>query len=141
MCVTRIVLVVATVAAGIAAAAASASPAPGFLGCFAYAKPSHSLLVRPTRIQAACGDGNFYFATLKWSTWAGTSAHATGTAHQNDCTPYCAAGHFHAYPARVTLSAVKACHGKREFTKLAWTLTAAKPKGIARSSSETFRCA
>jgi hypothetical protein len=90
---------------------------------------------------AACADGNFYFTGLRWSRWSADSASAAGRAHQNDCTPYCAAGHFHVYAARVTLSAARTCGpGRREFTRLAWVFTRAKPKGAARSGSETFRC-
>jgi hypothetical protein len=88
----------------------------------------------------ACGDGNFWVGALHWRTWGGTGAAATGTAHVNDCTPYCAAGHFHTYPVAITLAAPKTCSGRSEFTKLEYRFPGAKPKG-PRSSSYTFRCA
>ena len=52
----------------------------------------------------ACGDANSPLANLVWSTWSPDGAKATGTAMVNDCTPDCADGHFHSYPATVTLS-------------------------------------
>jgi hypothetical protein len=97
--------------------------------------------VRPQKIVVACGDGNFWFAPLHWQTWAATGAAATATAHLNDCTPDCAAGHFHTYPASVHLSGLKTCKGKHELTHISWRFTAKTPSGQARTGSDTYRCA
>ena len=35
---------------------------------------------------------------LRWRGWNRNVATARGTAYANDCIPYCAAGHFIAYP-------------------------------------------
>lgn len=134
-------LLAAALVALVAATAASAATSPGFVGCKAFTAPHSKLQVRPKSIMAACGDGNFYFSGLHWSAWRATSAAAGGIAHQNNCTPNCASGKFHTYLARVKLSAVKHCHGRTEFTRLAWTFAFAKPKGVPRTGSETFRCA
>jgi hypothetical protein len=113
----------------------------GFLGCQAFTG-GRTLLVKPQAIVPACGDGNFQLSGLRWSSWGASGAAASGTAHQNDCTPNCAAGHFHAYPATVTLSALRTCaHGTRhELTLLAWRFTHAKPAGVQRSGNERFPC-
>ena len=94
----------------------------------------------PSSIVAACGDGNFWFGSLRWKTWSATGATAAGSAHQNDCIPYCAAGHFHAYAASVSLAGARRCAGKLELTRISWRFTKAKPAGIPRTGAETFRC-
>ena len=123
------------------AAGASAATVPRFLGCSAYYAKNPTGTVRPKMIVVACGDGNFWFAGLHWQTWTATGAAATGTAHLNDCTPNCAAGHFHTYPASVRLSAPKTCKGKHELTRISWRFTAAKPAGVDRTGTDTYRCA
>ena len=69
------------------------------------------LQVRPARVVLACGDANFGLRKLRWSGWGRPSARATGTAYANDCKPYCAAGHFHDYPAVLVASGRLRCHG------------------------------
>ncbi|PWI12667.1 hypothetical protein DI272_43535 [Streptomyces sp. Act143] len=59
--------------------------------------------VRPADFMLACGDGNSRLASLRWTRWDAGSARAEGVNWVNDCTPYCAAGHFHAYRVTVTL--------------------------------------
>lgn len=66
--------------------------------CFSQAQ------TRPQEYLLACGDGNNRLVSLRWDTWGPAGATATGTDMVNDCRPYCAAGRFHAYPVRVTLS-------------------------------------
>ncbi|MCX5402967.1 hypothetical protein OHA37_03585 [Streptomyces sp. NBC_00335] len=60
--------------------------------------------MRPQEYLLACGDGNNRLVRLRWDTWGQSGATATGTDMVNDCRPYCAAGRFHAYPVKVTLS-------------------------------------
>jgi hypothetical protein len=89
----------------------------------------------------ACGDGNFYATSLHWSRWSATSAVASGIGHQNDCTPNCAAGHFHTYPVTVRLSRPVQCvHGRIEFSRLGWIFTATRPAHITRAGSEVLPC-
>ena len=59
--------------------------------------------VRPTNFMLACGDGNSRLASLHWTRWDAGGARAEGVNWVNDCKPYCAAGHFHAYPVTVRL--------------------------------------
>jgi hypothetical protein len=102
---------------------------------------SHRAQVRPHEVVFACGDGNFYATGLRWSRWSRADARAAGTGHQNDCTPSCAAGRFHTYPLAVRLSRPVSCvRGRREFSRLAWRFTAAKPPGVPRAGAETLPC-
>ena len=123
-----------------AASGGRAAGTPGWAGCRGFTVHSPVLLHRPRSIMIACGDGNFWVGALHWQTWTASGAKATGSAHANDCDPYCAAGHFHTYPVAVALSGVKTCGGRSEFTKLEYRFSEAKPKG-PRSGSYPFRCA
>ena len=59
--------------------------------------------VRPSSFILACADANDYLTKLSWTSWGPDLASAVGTQEENDCIPYCAAGHFHAYPVDVDL--------------------------------------
>ena len=133
------VLVIAV--ALVAATAATAAPTPGFLGCKAFVAPKSKPQVKPAQIIVACGDGGFYLSKIHWTSWSAKGAMGTGLGNANDCNPNCAAGHFHTYPARVSLTAAKTCHGRTELTKLSWTFTGARPKGQPKSASQSFPCA
>jgi hypothetical protein len=50
---------------------------------------------RPTHLIIACGDGNLYVTGIRWRHWNAAQAFGRGVGHFNDCTPYCAVGHFH----------------------------------------------
>ena len=116
---SRAAVVLALLAVRVAAAGASASPAsvPGFYGCRAFTSKRPAAVVRPRSIVVACADGNFYLTGIRWSTWGSARAAGAGTGHQNDCTPNCAAGHFHTYPAMVTLTKPKSCDGHAVFLR------------------------
>jgi hypothetical protein len=122
------------------AAGGRAAKTPGWAGCRAFTTHAPVLLHRPRSIMVACGDGNFWLGALRWTSWTATGATATGTAHANDCDPYCAAGRFHTYPVTVRLSGAKTCGGRSEFTMLEYRFPGKKPKG-PRSGSYPFRCA
>ncbi len=123
-----------------AAAAATRSAVPGFYGCRAFVSKHPLAVVRPRSIVVACADANFYLTRMHWATWTASGATGTAVGHQNDCTPNCAAGHFHTYPATVTLSKPRSCDGHKVFTTLAWRFTKPTPKGIALSGTTTFNC-
>ncbi len=87
--------------------------------------------VRPSSV-SFCGDGNFYLTNLKWSRWTASSAAASGQAYQNDCTPFCAAGHFHTYRVLVALFRVVTCpNGRSAYTRLSYRFVGARPRHIA----------
>ncbi len=102
---------------------------------------AHQPQVRPSEVVFACADANFYATGLHWTRWRSGEASATGVGHQNDCTPNCAAGHFHTYPLTVRLSRPVTCvKGRREFSRIAWTFTRARPAHVPRASAETLPC-
>ena len=130
---TRRLLLVAAFGLLAATAASASSGLPSFLGC----QGTHAS-IRPHSILVACGDGGYSLGQLHWSSWTATSAVAVGTAHVNDCTPNCAAGHFHAYPdVRVHLSRPESCSNKKRlFTRIEWRYLDRKPVGIHRLARE-----
>ena len=115
----------------------------GFIGCRAYtAKAPVAVSVRPNSIVISCADGNFYVDHLRWSSWAAAAAVATGTAHINNCTPDCAAGHFQSYPLHVRLFYRQACavgavqDNHVIFARLSWRFTGAKPANAGNGSQQ-----
>jgi hypothetical protein len=111
-------VVVASLLLALCAASASAASKVGFYGCRTFVAKHPVAVVRPTSIVIACGDGNQYLTGVHWSSWATANAKGTGTLHYNDCTPNCAAGHFHTVRATVSLGKAASCKGARVFTSL-----------------------
>jgi hypothetical protein len=90
----------------------------------------YTQVTSPARITLACADGNFWVGGLRWRGWGGTAATATGTSHQNDCTPNCAAGHFEAHAVSVSVSKPATClGGRRQYTHLVWRFTPGRAGG------------
>ncbi|MET9962246.1 hypothetical protein ABZ128_24850 [Streptomyces sp. NPDC006326] len=113
---------------------ASAAAAPDPSDPVVVVDCSSQAQVRPREYLLACGDGNNRLVRLRWESWGPGSATATGTDMVNDCRPYCAAGRFHAYPVKVTLSRPEPWPGHpdlRRFTaiRLFYTDTAPYPGG------------
>ena len=112
--------------------AAPAGPAQGSTTLtVVFDCPGQHALVKPRSFILTCADGNAYFSKLSWTSWTPGLASAKGTLVLNDCTPYCAAGHFHSYPAIVVLwgsKAVQGHPGERSYTKLTEILTGPRPR-------------
>lgn len=87
--------------------------------------------VRPSSVILACADDNASFTHLRWSSFGGASAHATGVYAFNDCTPTCVAGHVHSYPVVITFSRAKRCpDGISDYRRAVATYdTAKRPSG------------
>jgi hypothetical protein len=97
--------------------------------------------VAPEEIVLACGDGNFSLESLRWKGWGAATATAAGVVHENDCKPYCAAGHFHDYPVTVAATALKSCKaGRRQYTGLSWRYTGRRPPGGRPGDAVTLNC-
>jgi hypothetical protein len=90
---------------------------------------------KPSEIILACGDGNSVAQSLHWQKWGHTSAAGTGILRQNDCTPYCAEGTFHDYPAHFGLSDAVNAGGRQYFTMVKVTFTGKVPSPYKRSFS------
>jgi hypothetical protein len=110
------------------ARAALARPASAPAQTVVFDCPGQHAMVRPKNFVLACADYNSAVEKLAWTTWAPGLASAKGTLVQNDCVPYCAAGHFHSYPALVVLWGGEAIgHGEHAYTRLTLILTGARP--------------
>jgi hypothetical protein len=94
----------------------------------------------PKEIVLTCADANSYLTNLAWHGWGSSSTSTTGVAHQNDCKPYCAAGHFHTYPAKVTASKLTVCGSARYYARLEVVYTAARPTGVGKTDVQTLGC-
>jgi hypothetical protein len=111
--------------------AAPARPAATQARAVVFDCPGQQALIKPRTFILTCADGNAYFGKLSWTSWTVGLASAKGTLVLNDCTPYCAAGHFHSYPAIVVLwgnAAVPGHPGERCYTKLTEILTGPRPR-------------
>ncbi len=93
--------------------------------------PGQRAMVRPETFILTCADANSLLDKLSWTSWTPGLASATGTLEINDCTPYCAAGHFHAYPAVVVFwgsKAVKNHPGEDCYTMMTQILAGPRPR-------------
>ena len=75
--------------------------------------------VRPTVLETS-SDGAL--EKLSWSAWSADGASGSGEFRVLDCQPNCATGHTRRVAARVELSGLKVCAGRRYFGRAAVTL-------------------
>ena len=99
------VAVAATVAVGTAAlvAATGAIPASAATQQVKAISSCTAAKYQPTKYILACGDANAGMKNASYDWWTTKTAHGTATFYYNDCTPSCAAGHFHFVKAEFTL--------------------------------------
>jgi hypothetical protein len=83
--------------------------------------------VKPDTVVLACADYNSLIRKITWTSWTRGLASGTGTLVQNDCKPYCAAGHFHRYPVLVILWANKPYGSGQRYTEITEILPGARP--------------
>jgi len=77
--------------------------------------------VKPGTIFIACADGGVGLQGLHWTSWTPELASGYGTFWENDCIPYCAAGHIHHYQALVMLwgsASVPGHQAERRYVKI-----------------------
>jgi len=98
------------------------------------------LVSKPAEIVIACGDGNYSLERLRWHGWGSATATATGKAQANDCTPNCAAGHFHSYPMTASATGLTTCGKARYYARLTVTYPGARPAGTAKRDVHTLGC-
>jgi hypothetical protein len=94
----------------------------------------------PASLILACADANYELASLRWTGWGGPRASATGIARANDCTPNCAAGHFHSYKVTATADELKGCGAARYYGRLTIVYPGARPQGIGKRDVRTLGC-
>jgi hypothetical protein len=98
------------------------------------------LVSTPKTLVLACADANYELAGLHWHAWGKASASATGSAKANDCTPNCAAGHFHSYRMTATVGGLRTCGRAHIYTRLTIVYAGARPAGIAKRDVHTLGC-
>jgi hypothetical protein len=77
--------------------------------------------VRPAQVTFSCADANLYVDKITWSHWGEQFATGIGTLTENDCKPYCAAGHFHSSPAMVIVAGQQTCpNGQLAYNNVAY---------------------
>ncbi len=80
--------------------------------------PNRSLLsYQPTRMIVA-GDGSEILTRIRYRSYDGPQAEATGTLLVDDCVGSCAAGTFHPVKATVRFQDLVTCHRKKVYTTL-----------------------
>lgn len=112
-----------THAAATAQAAVAKAPRYVVLSC------SFKPVVKPSTVTIACADAGTGVQDLHWTSWTSKLASGHGTFWQNDCTPNCAAGHFHYYPSLEVLwgsATVKGHPADRRYTRLTVIFTGKK---------------
>jgi hypothetical protein len=96
---------------------------------------------KPSRITLACADGNLYATGISYRGYGQNVARASATIHLNDCTPNCAAGHFHSYRGTLSLRDIVRCSdGRLYYSRARYGF--AGPHGAGLADIEPFeRCA
>ena len=87
--------------------------------------------VRPTVLETS---SDAQLEQLTWSRWSASGAQARGELRVLDCQPSCATGHTRRIPARVQLSGVRVCGGRRYYGAAEVTLaTGPRPTSYVRA--------
>jgi hypothetical protein len=96
---------------------------------------------RPKTLTLACGDGNTVLSGLRWSSFGGKSARASGTLQMNTCSPNCAAGKVVRYPVSVSAGDTRTCKaGLRVYDKLTLRFTGRAPSSTSGLKHWTLGC-
>ncbi len=96
---------------------------------------------RPKQMTLTCGDGNTALSGLRWSSFGGASASATGTFEMNTCTPDCAEGKVVRFPVSVKAYDTRSCKkGLNVYNKLTLKFTARKPSSAGNLTRWTLGC-
>lgn len=98
------------------------------------------LVSKPTSIVLACADANYSLERIAWHGWGAGTATATATVRANDCKPYCAAGHFHSYPATVIVAKLARCGLARTYHLLTVVYAGARPAGFPKRDVHVLGC-
>jgi hypothetical protein len=97
-------------------------------------------VAKPKQMTLFCADLGGFLEKLRWRSWGSARASATGIASVNDCSPYCAAGHFHSYPITVTGGRLMKCGATWHYNLLTVTFTGARPKGLLKVNRFPLTC-
>jgi hypothetical protein len=96
------------------------------------------LVYRPHAIGLSA-DGTFALTGIKYQSYGGSTATATGRAYVRGCTPDCAQGKVYRPSARLRLEARIQCRGKTIYSKLHYSLRGPLPAEFRRQGTEVLR--
>lgn len=96
------------------------------------------LVYRPHAIGLAA-DGTFALTGLRYQSYGGPIATATGRAYVRGCTPNCAEGKAYRPAAKVRLESQIQCRGKTIYSKLHYSLRGTLPAGFRRQGTMPLR--
>jgi hypothetical protein len=113
-------------------------------------------LAEPTRWSAGCVS-TYHLDGMSWQDWGRPTATGSGAATANDCSPGCAEGTVHGFPAIATVSRIRSCVDERGqvgwfYTRLRrqYTVPPGHPSGFesgqhddaySMSCAQSLRCA
>ncbi|MGH3025741.1 MAG: hypothetical protein ACRDLR_04775, partial [Gaiellaceae bacterium] len=109
-------------------------------GSTAWIDACGPLVSAPKSLVLACADANYGLVRVHWRAWGTGTATATGAVSANDCTPSCAAGHFHTYPVTVTADHLRGCGRARTYERLTIAYAGPRPKGVTKRDVHTLGC-
>ena len=97
----------------------------------------------PSQVVLACADAGLGMRAIHWLGWGGALAAGVGTAYANDCTPTCAAGHFHDYRGVLLLSGSQNCDGRLAYRTATVAIVGEPPQAWSTAADATYplRCA
>jgi hypothetical protein len=96
---------------------------------------------RPKTVTLACADANAVLTGLRWSSFGGASALATGTLERNTCTPNCAGGKFVRYTVAVRANNPRTCKGGlRVYGKVTLRFAGRAPSSAGSLKHWTLGC-
>lgn len=96
---------------------------------------------RPKTVTLTCADANTVLTGLRWSSFGGASALATGTLETNTCTPNCASGKVVRYPVAVRANGTRTCKaGLRVYSKVTLRFTRHAPSSTGSLKHWTLGC-
>lgn len=130
-----VALVLTALAATCATAALGAAPKKVYVESDIVGQ---ELVYRPHAIGLAA-DGTFALTGIKYESYGGATATATGRAYVRGCTPDCAQGKVYRPSARIRLEARMQCRGKTIYSKLHYSLQGPLPGGFHRQGTELLR--
>jgi hypothetical protein len=83
-------------------------------GAVAVVDPGGVVAIRPERLETS---SDASLSGLRWTRWGADGAEGSGEFRILTCQPTCASGGSDRVPARITLSGVKTCSGRRYFER------------------------
>ncbi len=96
---------------------------------------------RPKTLTLTCADANTVLTGLRWRSFGGANALATGTLQTNTCTPNCASGKFVRYPVAVKANDLRTCKaGVRVYNKVTLRFTGRAPSSAGSLKHWTLGC-